>query len=206
MCSAQLKGYWFLNILLWCYASCFEVIFLIIKSTRTVITTNSGSTIAALWIKPATMYAKNEIAATVIVYGICVDTWFMWSHTAPADDIIVVSEIGEQWSPHTAPARQADIPIIISSESPGKIAVTIGIKIPNVPQDVPVEKARKQATRNIIAGRKFARPAAADFISISTYSAAPSRPVIFLRAVAKVKIKIAGTIALKPFEYFPLLL
>ena len=145
------------------------------------------------------MYAKNEIPATVIAYGICVETCVIWSHCAPADDIIVVSEIGEQWSPQTAPARQADIPIIISSESPGKIAVTIGIKIPNVPHDVPVENARKQATRKIIAGKKFASPAAADFISISTYSAAPSKPVIFLRAVANVKIKIAGTIALKPF-------
>ena len=77
--------------------------------------------------------------------------------------------------------------------------VTIGIKIPKVPHDVPVEKESTQATRKIIAGRKLARPAAAEFIRPSTYSAAPKSPVIFLRAVAKVRIKIAGTIALKPF-------
>ena len=78
-------------------------------------------------------------------------------HCAPADDIIVVSEIGEQWSPHTAPARQADIPIISKLLSAGKIAATMGIKIPNVPHDVPVENARIQATTKIIAGKKFCK-------------------------------------------------
>ena len=34
-------------------------------------------------------------------------------HCAPADAIIVVSDIGEQWSPHTAPAIHAEIDIII---------------------------------------------------------------------------------------------
>ena len=76
----------------------------------------------------------------------------MWSQRAPADDIIVVSEIGEQWSPQTAPARQADIPIIPSSLPTGKIEITIGIRIPKVPQEVPVAKAIRQATINIIAG------------------------------------------------------
>ena len=28
----------------------------------------------------------------------------MWSQPAERDDITVVSDIGEQWSPHTAPA------------------------------------------------------------------------------------------------------
>ena len=122
--------------------------------------------------------------------------WFDW---LPADDIIVVSEIGEQWSPQTAPARQAETPIIKSGLVGSNIAVTIGIRIPNVPHDVPVEKARTQATKKIIAGKKFARPAAAESISAPTKSAAPKRPVIFLRDVAKVRIKIAGTIATKPF-------
>ena len=121
--------------------------------------------------------------------------WFDW---LPADDIMVVSEIGEQWSPQTAPARQAETPIIRSSLVGAKILVTIGIRIPKVPHDVPVENESTQATRNIIAGRKLARPAAAEFIRTRTYSAAPRSEVIFLSAVAKVRIKIAGTIALKP--------
>ena len=82
--------------------------------------------------------------------------------------MIVVSEIGEQWSPHTAPARHADIPIIKNSLVGSKIAATIGIRIPNVPHDVPVENASTQATTKIIAGRKLARPDAAVSISPPT--------------------------------------
>ena len=52
----------------------------------------------------------------------------MWLHCAPADDIIVVSEIGEQWSPHTEPARQADIPIIPIVLPAGNMLITIGMK------------------------------------------------------------------------------
>ena len=51
----------------------------------------------------------------------------MWLHCAPADDIMVVSEIGEQWSPQTEPARQADIPIVPRGLLTGNIANTIGI-------------------------------------------------------------------------------
>ena len=59
------------------------------------------------------MYVIHETAATTNTYGSCVDTWLIWLHCAPADAIIVVSEIGEQWSPHTAPAMQAEMEIII---------------------------------------------------------------------------------------------
>ena len=81
----------------------------------------------------------------------------MWLHAAPAEDMIVVSEIGEQWSPHTAPARHAEI--LMTSISPasacGNTVQTIGIRIEKVPQLVPVENARKTETRNTIAGRNI---------------------------------------------------
>ena len=112
--------------------------------------------------------------------------------------MIVVSEIGEQWSPQTAPARQAEIPTVPRVLPTGNTARTIGIRIPNVPHDVPVAKARPQATRNMIAGRKDAREAAEPSRAVLTNSVAPRRPVIFLRAVAKVRMSIAGTIAMKP--------
>ena len=67
--------------------------------------------------------------------------------------MIVVSEIGEIWSPQTAPDRQADIPIKNKGSPISNIDVIIGIKIPNVPQLVPVAKARKIATTKITAGR-----------------------------------------------------
>ena len=59
---------------------------------------------------------------------------------------MVVSEMGEQWSPHTAPARQAAMEITSISDSPGNTAQTMGIRMVKVPQLVPVEKARKTET------------------------------------------------------------
>ena len=75
--------------------------------------------------------------------------------------MIVVSEMGEQWSPQTAPARQAEMPIIRSSGLFAKTGRTMGIRMPKVPQLVPVEKARPRATRKITAGSMENRPAAA---------------------------------------------
>ena len=45
---------------------------------------------------PAIIYPTADTAATVMTYGNCVETWFTWSEWAPADAMIVVSEIGEQ--------------------------------------------------------------------------------------------------------------
>ena len=67
--------------------------------------------------------------------------------------MIVVSEIGEQWSPQTAPAMQADMEmIIISGLDFSNTATTIGIRIPKVPQLVPVAKARNAPIRKMMAG------------------------------------------------------
>ena len=54
---------------------------------------------------------------------------------------MVVSEIGEQWSPQTAPAIQAETQITPMGLPNGNTARVIGIRIPKVPQDVPVEAA-----------------------------------------------------------------
>lgn len=76
---------------------------------------------------------------------------------APADDIIVVSEIGEMWSPHTTPERQAEIPMKNRGSPISNMDATSGIRIPNVPQDVPVAKARKIATTKITTGKNELR-------------------------------------------------
>ena len=80
--------------------------------------------------------------------------------------MMVVSEIGEQWSPHTAPAMQAEMEIII--RFPGVFSntcTTMGIRIPKVPQEVPVAKAKKHATMKIIAGSIFTSPSAEEEVS-----------------------------------------
>ena len=79
-----------------------------------------------------------------------------------------------------------------------KIAIQIGIRIPNVPQEVPVANARKQATTKIIAGSIILSPAAEPSTRPATNSFAPRLSVIALSVHANVKIKIAGTIALNP--------
>ncbi len=112
---------------------------------------------------------------------------------------MVVSEMGEQWSPHTAPAMQAEMDIIIICGSPfWNTATTIGIRIPKVPQEVPVAKARKHPTTKIIAGRKFINAPALDSTSPATYRSAPRLSVIAFSVHAKVRIRIAGTMARNP--------
>ena len=75
--------------------------------------------------------------------------------------MIVVSEIGEQWSPQTAPAMHADTQITARVAFAGSGSVSlktsrvIGMRIPNVPHDVPVANERPQAIRKMIAGRQM---------------------------------------------------
>ena len=112
---------------------------------------------------------------------------------------MVVSDMGEQWSPQTAPAMQADMERIIMLVSTSwKMATTIGIKIPKVPQEVPVAKARPMAIRKINTGRKDNAEPALLFTITATNSFAPKLSVIAFKDQAKVKIKMAGTICLNP--------
>ena len=96
---------------------------------------------------PAIIYVTHDTIATTIAYGNWVDTWFRWLHWAPAEAMIVVSLMGETWSPNTAPARQAETPTIIRVKSALKTSVTMGMRMPKVPQEVPVANASPQATR-----------------------------------------------------------
>ena len=98
------------------------------------------------------------------------------------------------------PGPKKAMEIIISFGSDfSKTATTMGIRIPKVPQLVPVEKARKQPTRKMMAGSRFIRPPAAFSIAAATKAAAPRLSVIAFSVHAKVSIRMAGTIALKPF-------
>ena len=112
---------------------------------------------------------------------------------------MVVSDMGEQWSPPTAPAMQADMDrIIMLLSTSWKMATTIGIKIPKVPQEVPVAKASPMAIRKINTGRKDNAEPALLFTITATNSFAPRLSVMAFKDQAKVKINMAGTICLKP--------
>ena len=113
--------------------------------------------------------------------------------------MIVVSEIGEQWSPQTEPAMQAEIEmIIIFGSVAAKQLTTIGIRMPKVPQDVPVANERPTAIRKMITGRNIRNPVAECSTSPATYSFAPRLSVMDFRVHANVRIRIGETICLKP--------
>ena len=113
---------------------------------------------------------------------------------------MVVSEMGEQWSPHTAPAMQAemhdDAPVGLSM---GKTFCTMGIRMPKVPQLVPVAKARHAADQEHD-GRQEASagPRHCSYTKSRTKYLAPRESVMAFRVQAKVRIRMAGTMALKP--------
>lgn len=46
--------------------------------------------------------------------------------------------MGETWSPQMAPAIHADMEMMRSGAAAGNTAMQIGIRMPNVPHDVPV--------------------------------------------------------------------
>ena len=111
--------------------------------------------------------------------------------------MMVVSEIGEQWSPQTAPAMQAETAMMVM-DPVGIAASTIGMRMPKVPQLVPVENARMIAMTKMIAGRKFWSPAAGPLMMSEMKILAPSESVMPLSVHAQQRIMMAGTMALKP--------
>ena len=68
--------------------------------------------------------------------------------SAPVEDNIVVSDIGEQWSPNTdPPSVAARVTIIIEGLVAiigSQLIITIGIKIPKVPHAVPIENDKNE--------------------------------------------------------------
>ena len=70
----------------------------------------------------------------------------MWLQLVPMDDRIVVSEIGEQWSPKIAPVNTPLVHTItkpISGFTAQARGMVNGIKILIVPYEVPVAKEIK---------------------------------------------------------------
>jgi len=117
------------------------------NATNRIATTARAAIV--LPVNPRIRNPTAEIAADINAYGNCVITWSIWLDPAPVDERIVVSEIGEQWSPKTAPAKtaaNAGSRMLISEAA--AISPAIGSRIPNDPHDVPVEKAMIPATRN----------------------------------------------------------
>ena len=87
----------------------------------------------------------------------------MWSLPVAVDERIVVSEMGEQWSPKmdpssTAPMVMITIPTAPTADpSPTATAsmITLGSKMPIVAQDEPVANEVPQARKKRTAGNRM---------------------------------------------------
>ena len=124
--------------------------------------------------------------------------------------MIVVSEMGEQWSPITAPPKVAAMEIIsrllfrsptvrsTAGVPPENTGMTMGSRMEKVPQEVPVAKPRNAAMMNTTAGSRAYRLPLRFSTMPATNSGAP-RPLVTSPIVqARHRIRMAGTICLKP--------
>ena len=112
---------------------------------------------------------------------------------------MVVSEMGEQWSPNTLPARVADRQISTRLGSTAwATGTTMGIRMPKVPQAVPVEKLRKPATTKMMAGsRPPEMPPSATMVLTKSGVCSRSRHTP-LMAQASTRMVLAGIMAFMP--------
>ena len=136
-------------------------------------TQDIGNTIYIGSPNPAGIYPNSiVIAATNNAYHICVLTWSIWLHPAPIDESIVVSDIGEQWSPNIAPVNTALV-LTITNDISGLIlyanGIANGISMLIVPYAEPVEKDIIAPRINIKLGNKNA--GIAPFNASTKYSA-----------------------------------
>src|SRR5690625_3765249 len=114
---------------------------------------------------------------------------------------MVVSEIGELWSPHTEPARTAPKLAIKKASPPGTAFIMSpanGINIPNAPHDVPVANAIRPATTNN-AGTSQIAPIARAATKEARYSPVPNVLIRSPRTQANSRISTAGTIDFAPW-------
>ena len=108
----------------------------------------------------------------------------MWWHWAPADARMVVSEIGETWSPQTAPARIEAVTIVrLFIFSAPTTANAIGSRIPKVPQDVPVENASPAAYAQL--QLQFAASGAAALVGPSIATAEGGMGGTYIRTIGQ---------------------
>ena len=125
----------------------------------------------------------------------------MWSEPAAKDDRIVVSDIGEQWSPNVPPPRIAPTvqsntvsispPVIVNAKG-----IAIGVMIANVPHEEPVKKEIIAHVMNVIVTNKAG--VMKDSVKLMMKSAVPRPLVMELMQYAIARIKIALNTALIP--------
>ena len=88
------------------------------------------------------------------------------------DEIMVVSDMGEQWSPKIPPPRVAATISVSSTPCILAMGIEMASMMAKVPQDVPVEKAIKELITKTTAGKNCGESHSLD--QLATYSPVPS--------------------------------
>ena len=109
---------------------------------------------------------------------------------------MVVSLIGEAWSPKIPPEMTAAMTSGMCKSILAPKAKPIGIMILNVPQLVPVEKAVILATMKISSGTRAGLMF--PLSRCARYLAVPSSPMTLPIKIAKSKMSITGIISPRP--------
>ena len=125
----------------------------------------------------------------------------MWSEPAAKDDRIVVSDIGEQWSPNVPPPRME--PTVISTNvsiSPPVMenakGIAIGVMIANVPHEEPVKKEINAHVKNVTVTSKAG--VMKDSVMLMMNAGVPRPFVMELMQYAIARMRIALITALIP--------
>ena len=112
---------------------------------------------------------------------------------------MVVSEMGEQWSPNTLPASVAERETTSrSGQSVWAMGTTRGMRMPKVPQAVPVEKLRNPAMMKMRKGSMgpiMLPPVTRDSTNLGVWSRSWQTP---LRPQASTSTRLAGSMAFMP--------
>ena len=113
---------------------------------------------------------------------------------------MVVSEMGEQWSPHTAPAMQAEMQMMPRGLSSGEHVLHNGDQDAEGAPAGAGGKGQAAADEEDDGGQQQSAgsPAAELCTKSRTKYLAPRESVMAFRDQAKVRIRMAGTMALKP--------
>ena len=119
-----------------------------------------------------------------------------------------LKELADYIAPSNDNDGVAETVRMVSVPLPPRIVTAMGTSTPNVPQDVPVANAIAPASTKKIAGNKnFGNELFARLFCTNACASRkpPFAPIIPDNDQAKVKIKIAGTIALKPSVKLPVI-
>src|SRR5699024_6581578 len=142
------------------YSAAALFLFFVLLFTNSNIPVNTAAVviIPAIELCVSPVIRKPALADKPIItaYGSCVRISSLSSAADPVHDILLLSEIGEQWSPTMTQLIAVAMTSGSSKSSAIPIGIAIGIIIEKTPHELPEAKAIRPPRRKIITGTKKA--------------------------------------------------